>query len=709
MRQYQRIAILGIGLLLSVVLQAATVSSTADHHDQDIHDGKIVLNDAAGHVTFTISGMDIQYKTRFGAWNIDGYDLGSVGRNSTQDLTINWTVAPGYEIEVTQISFWGRAYSSNVLYNSYGQFVFAGTTYQAGTIKVEDGDLFGNGWTEISATKTFTNGTKITCKNARSASILGYTYDFMIKNLQITYTLTPLFIYDGSGDGVGDAGKLKWEKADNWLLDETPTIDNKVWIRHDVVISTEVSAYSMTIESGSKVTVAPTGCLKIGAGGIIGATTENFKLQAATDGANKGQTGALLISPSYTGSMPSATVELYSKAYFDMNADERNNVGSYQYVGSPLAAGASAKSVFTNSWIYNWDEASGAWKNNRKTLTLQPFVGYATSQYINPDGLLITQKGQLASKNNVNLSLQYTSSSPEKGVNVLANSYTAPIDITKFEDADFSTGVEATIYLFNTGSKNDVAAHEGDLNGDAAGQYIAIPIHLAGTMSGMFQLPAVIPSMQGFYVQTTQTGTMKLNYERLVWGATHGNTPLRAPQRELEDNIGTLCLTLSADGWNDHLYLLESEDNEPEFENGYDARKMKSGNLNIFAIEEADTLAVDATNSIIGTRVGVRTGDQTAYTIHFTHVNSSEELALSDSETLELIPINEGTQYTFFAEPNSVLTERFRIVDREMPTITTDLQNAAPETKVHKFIKDGQLYVLKNGVLYNIMGTIVQR
>ena len=84
-------------------------------------------------------------------------------------------------------------------------------------------------------------------------------------------------------------------------------------------------------------------------------------------------------------------------------------------------------------------------------------------------------------------------------------------------------------------------------------------------------------------------------------------------------------------------------------------------------------------------------------------------MVLSDSETLELIPILEGAQYTFFAEPNSVLTERFRIVEREMPTITTDLQNAAPETKVHKFIKDGQLMILKNGVLYNIMGTIVQR
>lgn len=866
---------MGIGLLLSVMMQAATVSSTSGHHDQDIHDGKVVLNGEGGHVTFTLSGMDIDYKKRFGAWNIDAYDLGTVGWKSSQYVTLSWDVDPNYSIVVTNISFWMRAYTSADWYEEEGEVVFNGKTKSAGSIWVVEYESEGATFSESNASG-FASGIQIECRNALKKLVaIGYSYDYMMKNLSIEYTATPIiktktgsvpvticpentttldlntcitnkqahlnyhysvtganaafatidgssfsatkvgtysihvtvdakdgchegasadftvnvqpaaltltpptasdiyypntlgtsvltgglatvgacevdgtwawqtpsivpnigddqpfnvvftpttnpsyytnfvtealvdvkraqYIYDGSGDGVGDAEFLKWEKADNWLLDETPDIYGEAFIRHDVVISEKVSAYSMTIENESKVTVAPTGCLVIGAGGIIGATTENFKLEAASDGVNKGQTGSLMIDPAYTGAMPSATVELYSKAYFDMEAEERNNVGSYQYVGCPLAAGTAAKSVFTQSWVYSWYESLGEWKNERKKLTLQPFVGYATSQYWDPNGLLIEQKGQLATKDNVDLPLTYTESSAEKGVNVLANSYTAPIDITKFEDPDFSDGVEATIYLFNTGSKNDVAAHEGDMNGDAAGQYIAIPIHSAGAMSGAFQLPTVIPSMQGFYVKTNKNGTLKLNYQRLVWNGSHANTPLRAQAVEPV----TLCVSLSADGWSDKLYLLEDATYDATYENGYDARKMMRGNLNVFAIEETDTIAVDATNSIIGTRVGVRTGEETAYTFSFSHVGA-DEWALEDRETGMRTDISEGAQYTFFAAPNAVLADRFRIVDRVAPTIPTGLQEKKVEVKAQKFIRNGKLMILNKGVLYDGMGHVV--
>ena len=82
------------------------------------------------------------------------------------------------------------------------------------------------------------------------------------------------------------------------------------------------------------------------------------------------------------------------------------------------------------------------------------------------------------------------------------------------------------------------------------------------------------------------------------------------------------------DGWHDNLYLLESEKYNTAFESGYDARKKMSGSLNVFAVEDDAQLAVDATNSIIGTRVGVRTGAETAYTFVFSHLQSENGLAL---------------------------------------------------------------------------------
>lgn len=695
-------------LTFVIAVHAETVTSTAGHHDQDIKDGKVVLKDAANRATFTLSGMDIKYKTRFGALNIDAYDLGAVGWRSSQFVTLSWTVDPDYTIVVTNISFWVRAYTSSESRTNDGKVVFNGKTKTAGTIWVLEED---NHWAKFSESKAggFTSGIQIECKNALTSVLsLAYTYDYIIKNLSITYTLTPKFIFKGTGAG-GASEQVKWGNADNWLPGTLPSLSDDVFIRHDVVVSGTGEAKSVTIEGTNKVTVAPTGTLKVGDGGVKNASADNFKLQAAQTGTNKGQTGVLLINPA-CATMPNATAEMYSKAYFDMNVDasERNNAGAYQYVGSPMVAGTAAKAIFPNSWVYSWFEDSGEWKNKRKTLTLEPFVGYCTSQYTDPAGILIEHKGQLASNGNKVLNLSFTATSAEPGINVLANSYTAPIDITKFVDTDFSPGVEATIYLFNTGSKNDVAALT-EFDGNAAGQFIAIPIHKAGTMVGTFQLPYVIPAMQGFYVKANSAGTLTLNYERLVWNATHSNTPLRAKRAE-EQKKGSLCVMVEADGWRDQVYLLEAEEYDAAFENGYDAHKLMQGNLNIFTLEGEDALAVDATNHIAGTKIGVLTGEETAYTLTFGALSGETEWSLFDAETQATIDIEEGMQYTFFAEPNSEIRDRFYITERnDAPAITTDLEKVGDGTESRKFIKNGRLFVIKNGLIYNMLGVVVSR
>ena len=536
------------------------------------------------------------------------------------------------------------------------------------------------------------------------------------EHFTLTRIARKVYVYGGSS-----SADTIWNKLANWEYNgltpsDVPTLNHAVIIRNDITVTGELQAYSLSIENSAKVTIAPTGGLKVREGGIIGATTANLRMQAdtVTGSANRGQTGYLRISPDYSGAMPEATMEMYSIAYFDMRADDRNNVASWQYVGSPTKGGEAASAVFPKSWVYSWDEASGEWKNNRKTLTLQPFVGYATSQYKNPNGWLISHAGQLAPNGVVELNMTRSATTTE-GINVFANSYAAPIDITQMEASDFSGKVDATIYMFNTGSKNDAAN-----SGTDAGQFISVPLAYAGQTIGGVSYPSVIPSMQGFYLMMKpeatagETAKLTLDYKRMVWNAdyaAHAPKPLRAPRYASNDK-GSLTIALNADGWSDQLHLIESEANETAFENGYDARKMMSGNLNIFAIEGSDTLAVDATNSIVGTRIGVRTGEETAYTMSFSHLYCESELVLLDTEAEQALDITEGAQYTFFAEPNSVLTERFYIVEREAPAVTTGVEPASDSSlkgRAKKFIKDNQLYILKNGVLYNVMGTVVNQ
>lgn len=536
------------------------------------------------------------------------------------------------------------------------------------------------------------------------------------ENITLTHFKRKEFIFEGKDDN-NTTTPTQWTEQYNWNRDLQPNQYHVAIIQADVIIDTEVSVHSMIIDPSINpnvtVTIAPNGGLTVGAGGVKGATTDNFIIKASTEGATKGQTGYIRISPYTEQPMPKATMEMYSKAYFDMTADDRNNVGSWQYVGSPMAeAGTAANSIYKSSWIYNWNEATAEWENNRKTLILKPFEGYCTSQYKYPAGMLITNTGQLASNGNVELNLTYTGDADTLRCNVFANSYAAPIDITQFTTGDFSEGVEATINLFNTGSKNNIADQVGQTDLDAPGQYIAIPVATAADLVAIHNYPAIIPAMQGFFVNTKKAGSLTLNYERLVWNADyteHANAPLRTKERST--TTGALCLSIEADGWRDNLYLLEAEDYDANYQNGYDARKMMNGELNIFAVEEEDTyLAVDATHSLVNTRVGVRTGVETAYTFTFANLRTQEPIALMDNETEQIIPIAEGTTYTFFATPNTMITNRFVIVadeDADGEGVATDIQNPIVGTKLHKFIKDNQLFILKDGIMYNAQGQLV--
>lgn len=510
------------------------------------------------------------------------------------------------------------------------------------------------------------------------------------------------FVFDGGGTEEDDP--KTWCYAENWAENQIPGSEDQVLIDHNVVIRQEVSVYSVTITEGDTLTIMPTGGLTVGAGGIIGATTGNLILKAGTEGETKGQTGYLRISPEYTGAMPEATVELYTIGYTDMATGD----AAYQYVGSPVQGAIAAKTVFNKSVLQAWNEEQGKWYGSRNSLELNPFTGYITTQTRNSLGWLITNAGQLVANENITINLSYTATSAEPGCNVLANSFAAPIDITKFIDDDFHN-IDSTIYLFNTGSRNDM--EKKGVDESARGQYLHLPIGSLRAMKKAFKTPTVIAPMQGFCVNALNEGAyITLNYERLVWGGTESNTPLRVKKQE-EDlgTAGALCISLVADNMGDNLYLLESEEYDILFENGYDARKRMSGELNVFSIAGNEKLGVDATNSIIGTRVGVRTGAETAYTFVFSHLQSENGLALYDADTEQTIDIDENTEYTFFAAPETEITNRFQIVARaDAPAITTGVDGVENEAKAVKFIKDDQIYILKNGVLYNAMGAVVR-
>ena len=519
-------------------------------------------------------------------------------------------------------------------------------------------------------------------------------------------------IFEGTvdEDSHNESNWTKWPAADDDVLINAPMI----------ITGAEMKVKSLTInwvrgEHGQPaVTVAPDGGLTVGEGGIDGAVKDNLLLKAGTEGATKGQTGFLRIHPEPNSweLMPQATVELYSTTWYN-SSNEAGNTTRFQCVGAPIETdGILASEVFpTGTLLYAWNEDTEKWKNSRSK-PLEPFKGYDLSQKISDDGLLVEFAGLLASGNK-SIPLSYTEG---KGLNLLANSYAAPIDAEAFDAADF-INAERTIYILNAGTKFESDNNQkGGL--DAAGKWIGMPIETISELKGE-GYPSIIPSMQGFWIQAKgENAHLKLDYARLVYNdavkGIYDNKPLRTPKlNNTQDQApitGKLKIDIYGGGDADCLFILESERYDASYEDGFDARKIASETMDLFTIRDGELLGVDATNSIIGTRVGVHTGEETTYTLSFSHLMTNNELFLLDKEANEIVDIYDGVEYTFYAEPNSEITDRFQILGREKaPEVTTAIEEAADNdgAKVHKFIKDNQLYILKNGVLYNATGARV--
>ena len=303
-----------------------------------------------------------------------------------------------------------------------------------------------------------------------------------------------------------------WNNPNNWDLKKVPSTIDTAIIDASVNISNNAKCNNLIIDSSDAiVNILPTGGLTVGKDGISGASIDNLILKAGTEGATKGQTGYLRISPEYTGEMSEATVELYSKAYYNMSGTDKN----WQFVGSPLRDGVAAKTIFSHSFLYEWMTATGSWKNNRKSGILQPFIGYSTSQYMNTNGLTIMFTGNLVQNENHEINLAYNEGD-EFTQNMIANSYSAPIDVTKFKPSDF-INAEPIINIQCTSSQEQTTVY--DIN-------ITTEENIKAQLDA-YGISYVIPSMQGFFVRATgPDAKLVLDYERLVWNNPYPNIPL---------------------------------------------------------------------------------------------------------------------------------------------------------------------------------------
>ena len=504
--------------------------------------------------------------------------------------------------------------------------------------------------------------------------------------IPITITVRPdgHYYFDNGIDN--NLAHTDWQVPEYWRKDgihshgTLPTKSSLTTIEGPVVIDGDAYAYQVVISDNGKVTVAPTGSLTVGAGGIIGASVSNLVLEAD----NTGQTGALRLYPGIADEdLPDALVQIYTTAYWDR---ENKKKAVWQYIGTPVRNPDTNEHIFYQCWLYQYSPSADKWTNAGNWGHMTPFLAYAFTRDSKSSPLtgfggqlntLAVQKKDMTYYDKDHCEYHF------------ANSWTAPINLKGFKPSDFHN-VDPVIYCYTMEGKGlakEIAAYSAEYTGED-----------------------VLPSMQGFFVRAKSNDEacyLTLDYERLVWSSESvTNKPLRAPSRDKDNELGLsarMCIQMtSADMVTDRIYLLEkdAEGFSSDYEIGYDAPKYFVDDLPcIYTYETSGThLAVSATDNVVGTYLAINTNASQNYTLAFSKV-IGEGLGLRDLVTNTIVPISEGMQYSFTAPANSSPMLRFVVVEHEE---TPEWNNNNGGTSLEDV--GGEFKIWQSGEILSVIG-----
>ncbi|MBO4987031.1 MAG: T9SS type A sorting domain-containing protein [Paludibacteraceae bacterium] len=560
-------------------------------------------------------------------------------------------------------------------------------------------ELYKNGTITVQATQEGTS-------NYKPLDPISYTFDIQ---LNIAFV------------GTEDSD---WHNPNNWAMCRLPYPTEVVTMEHPATLSAHATVAGVIFSTNGSIHITPTGGLSVGARGIQGAATDGSSI--IIDNLKTG-IGFLRISPEYQGAMPRATVNYQTRSTLDTGA---NRDATWQYFGAP---GNDVQfTVDYITWLYQWSEPQN-WINKTGTLTLEPFAGYAITQYGKPTYALSAE----AITSDQTITLTKTESGMN-GNNLFANSYMAPIDAKNFTPEDFSDyntdreDIVKTFYIFNSGSWNDwnkynTEQSKGSNGNDVPGQYCAVPAFSSKYMDSAEI--TTLPPMQGIYVIANTNGAhIHLNYEKHVWNAgtnpkvsTDMHEPMRTPQRlqaeeqMQQDNFRRIRIQLnSANSGADRLYIIQTDETTPLYDNGYDApNQTVSGLTNIYTTESFGKMEVSCSNRIDSMYIGFQAGSDTQYTLSFSSL-IGDMLYLEDLEQDTIVAMQSDEPYTFQATPQSVNDYRFRLLihpkgNSDSPNTPTDTEQA---DNIRVWINNDMLHIIgatanTNIHIYNISGTYI--
>jgi len=435
------------------------------------------------------------------------------------------------------------------------------------------------------------------------------------------------------------------------------TIDNAA----GVSLNTDFTLNNnLTINSGKKLQINTTRTMTVlgvvsnqaGTGGII--------IKSSSTAAN----GSLIFFNGQNSPV-NASVEMFSQSTWDLSKPSGSKY-NWQFFGIPLRS-LGALPTFYGGYVREKLESgtttANHWQYLTNSSTLNPFYGY---ELCFQTQRTITFSGELVNSNFSSGQLPKTVGAIYPGQILFANPYTAAIDIRQIE---FGSDMEATVYLYNTGTFNAWAASSTKI-GDIPGSYISIPKNLAGYAG----IPRQVPSMSSMLtkvITSTTNAYVNLNYSSVVMGNTDRQ---RAPGKQQkakvsEEDVISTVVTVDGPTSGDKVWLFASDQFTRTFDNGYDGIKVypATGKARLFASESDNDYQIDAVDDLNNTVLKFRAATaDTDYKLTFEHENTENRYAsiyLYDMIEDKIVDITEsGSTYTFTANNTTSSVLRFRII-----------------------------------------------
>src|ERR1035437_783083 len=291
-------------------------------------------------------------------------------------------------------------------------------------------------------------------------------------------------------------------------------------------------------------------------------------------------------------------------------------------------------------------------------------------------------------------------------------------DETPSNSLTFGDGMIKTVYVYNTGSKDDWSKNglDGEGNNDNAGQYLAIPQENAGSDL----LPGSIPSMQAFLVMVKTSGpsaTISIPYSSV--GTIVKNSSLQ--RVSTQEKIYTR-IDVTGSGSVDRMWIFTNSGCTRGFDNGWDGYKMIGSvtSPQIYAMEADGNYQVNSVDDINNTLLGFKVGLDTIYTLTFTHHNKDPRyryiylMDLSENETIDVSA--SGSQYHFKTNFGDSIENRFKIIaNRDGIDINTEVKS--PNNSQHSIsVFNSKKTILVNNksslngnlYLYDLAGRFIQ-